>query len=189
MSETDFKHLSPDEAAAIGYERTEPNSVKIAILTVAIVITIVITCYFVWWWYVWQKEEAYQREQARPVWQETKDVRAYETERLTQYKFIDKAKGSVALPIGRAMELLAKEEAEGKSFYAGKALAVKPTEVDPNLQTVIDKALGKTSAPAAAPAAGAPAPAAGAPAPAAGAAAPAPAKNDGQAAAPAASKH
>lgn len=188
MSETDFQHLTPEQAAAMGYERTEPNAGRIALLTVIIVVTIILTCYFVWWWYVWQKETAYQREQAIPIWQELKDVRAYETERLTQYKFIDKTKGVVALPIDRAMEIFAKEEAEGKVFYGGKGASVKPYEPDPNLQQVLDKALGRPSAPAPTPVGDG----TGKPStPAANGAKmdSSAAKNDGQTASPAASKH
>lgn len=170
MSDTHFEHLSPEEAALVGYERTEPNARKIGLLTVGIVVTIIVVCFFVYWWYVLERERAFFREFQAPVWQTLKDVRTYETERLTQYKFIDKAKGSVQLPIERAMELYAKEAAEGKVFYGGKAGNVVPYEADPGLQAVLDKALGKpVTAPAAPPADGAPAPAAGAAAPAAGA--------------------
>ncbi len=157
MSDTHFDHLSPEEAALVGYERTEPNARKIGLLTVAIVLTIIVVCFFVYWWYVLERERAFYREFQAPVWQTLKDVRTYETERLTQYKFIDKAKGSVQLPIERAMELYAKEAGEGKVFYGGKAANVVPYEADPGLQAVLDKALGKpvTAAPAA-PADGAP---------------------------------
>ena len=51
-----------------------------------------------------------------------------------------------ALPIARSMELFIQEADAGKSFYKGASEAVKPREIDPNLQTVIDKALGKTTA-------------------------------------------
>lgn len=185
MSESHFEHLSPEEAALVGYERTEPNARKIGLLTVAIVVTIIVVCFFVYWWYVLERERAFFREFQAPVWQTLKDVRTYETERLTQYKYIDKAKGSVQLPIERAMEIYAKEAGEGKVFYGGKAGNVVPYEADPGLQAVLDKALGKpvTAAPAAPATPGAPgaAPAGGAtttPAPAAApAATPAPAKH------------
>jgi hypothetical protein len=150
MSETNpIKVLTPEEAIEIGYERSEPNALKIGALTVIIVVSIVAVCYAVYYWYVGQLEYTRHMEVEVPLWQETKDVRAYETERLTQYKFLDKTKGSVTLPIEKSMELLAKEAAAGKLFYEGKAASVKPYEADPNLQTVIDKALGKATAPAA----------------------------------------
>lgn len=154
MSETKpFEPISPEEAIAVGYERSEPNAAQIGALTVVIVITILITCYAVYYWYVGQLEYTRHMEIEVPVWQELKDLRATETERLTQYKFIDKTKGSVQLPIERSMELLIQESKAGKVFYAGANAAVKPYEVDPNLQIVIDKALGKTPAPAPPPAA------------------------------------
>lgn len=148
MSEPNpIKALTPEEAVEIGYERSEPNALKIGALTVIIVVSIVAVCYAVYYWYVGQLEYTRHMEVEVPLWQETKDVRAYETERLTQYKFLDKTKGSVTLPIEKSMELLSQEAAAGKLFYEGKAVAVKPYEADPNLQTVIDKALGKATAP------------------------------------------
>jgi hypothetical protein len=167
MSETHFEHLSPEEAALVGYERTEPNARKIALLTVAIVFTIIVVCFFVYWWYVLERERAFQREFAIPLWEITNEVRTYETERLTQYKYIDKEKGVVQLPIDRAMELYAAEAAQGKFFHGSKPAAVVPYEPDPGLQDVLDRALGKTpAAPAAPPAdAATTAPAASAPAP------------------------
>lgn len=153
MSESKpIQALTPEEAIEIGYERTEPNALKIGLLTVAIVFTIIVVCYAVYYWYVGQLEYTRHMEVEVPIWQETKDVRAYETERLTQYKYFDKSKGTVQLPIEKAMDLLVKEHSEGKSFYGGANAAVKPYEVDPNLQTVIDKALGKTPSAAPAPA-------------------------------------
>lgn len=145
--EKTFPVLTPEEAIEIGYERSEPNALKIGLLTVIISFSIVGFSYAVYYWYVGQMEYTRHVEVEVPLWQETRDVRAYETERLTQYKYFDKAKGSVQLPIDKAMDLLVQEAGTGKSFYGGTNLAVKPYEVDPNLQTVIDKALGKTPAP------------------------------------------
>jgi hypothetical protein len=164
MSDTHFEHLSPEEAALVGYERTEPNARKIALLTGVIVATIIVVCFFVYWWYVLEKERAFYREFQVPVWQTLKDVRTYETERLTQYKYIDKAKGSVQLPIERAMEIYAQEAAAGKYFHNAKPGALVPYEADPGLQDVINKALGKPVAAPAPPADGAPAAGGAAPA-------------------------
>lgn len=148
MSETkQFEPLTPEQAIVVGYERSEPNALKIGALTVVIVTTIVIVCYAVYYWYVGQLEYTRHMEVEVPIWQELKDVRSTETERLTQYKFIDKTKGSVQLPIERSMELLIKEAESGKMFYAGVNSAVKPREEDAGLQAVLDKALGKTPAP------------------------------------------
>lgn len=154
MSESkQFTSLTPEEAIKVGYERSEPNALQIGGLTVVIVLAIIASCYAVYYWYVGQLEYTHHMEMEIPIWQEYKDVRAYETERLTQYKFIDKAKGSVQLPIERSMDLLINEANAGKSFYGGTNAAIKPYEVDPGLQAVIDKALGKTPAAVPAPAA------------------------------------
>lgn len=153
-----IKSLTPEEAIEIGYERSEPNAVQIGALTVVIVITILVTCFAVYFWYVGQLEYTRHAEVEVPIWQELKDVRAAETERLTQYKYLDKSKGTVTLPIEKSMELLIQESASAKPFYGGANAPIKPYEVDPGLQTVIDKALGKTpTAPPAPPADAAPA--------------------------------
>jgi hypothetical protein len=182
MSEHQFKALTPAEAEAIGYERSEPNTVQIGILTVVIVVFVLLSCFAVYYWYVGEREAAHYREVQVPVWQELKDVRAYETERLTQYKYIDKAAGKVQLPVSRAMELLIEESAAGKSFYSGANAPVKPYEPDAGLQAVLDKALGKPTTPAA------PAAPTDGNAPA-GAKTAAPAAGNTPAPAPAASKH
>ncbi len=158
MSETNpIKALTPEEALIVGYERSEPNALQIGGLTVVIVLSILASCYAVYYWYVGQLEYTRHMEMEIPIWQEQKDVRAYEVQRLTQYKFIDKVKGSVQLPIERSMNLLIEETNAGKSFYGGTNSALKPYEVDPGLQAVIDKALGKTPTVVAPPADAAPA--------------------------------
>ena len=144
-------HLNPEEALEVGYERTEPNAVKVALTTAVIVFSIVSSCFAVYYWYIGQLEYTRHAEFEVPIWQELKDVRAAETERLTQYKYIDKSKGSVQLPIERSMELLIQEGSAGKTFYKGSNEGVKPREIDPNLQTVIDKALGRAPAVVASP--------------------------------------
>lgn len=141
-----FPVLSPEEAIEIGYERSEPNALKIGFLTLIIVFFIIVTSYAIYYWYVGQIEYTRHMEVEVPLWDVTKEVRAYETERLTQYKYFDKAAGMVQLPIDKAMALLVEETAAGKYFYGGANSTVKPYEPDPNLQTVIDKALGVTSA-------------------------------------------
>lgn len=149
------EHLTPEQALEVGYERTEPNAIKVALTTAIIVFTIVGSCYAVYYWYIGQLEYTRHAEFEVPIWQDLKDVRSSEVERLTQYKYIDKGKGSVQLPIERSMELLIQEANAGKTFYKGANEGVKPREIDPNLQTVIDKALGKTPAAVAPPAAAA----------------------------------
>jgi hypothetical protein len=145
--------LNPEEIIEVGFEKSEPNAGRLVMLIFIMVGVIVGSCYAVYYWYVGQVEYTRRVEVEIPIWQETKDIRAAETERLTQYKYIDKAKGTVQLPIERSMQLLIEEANAGKTFYGGANAPVKPYEEDPNLQQVLDKALGKTPAAAPAPAA------------------------------------
>ena len=56
---------------------------------------------------------------------ELTEVRAAEDEALTRYKFVDKAKGKVLLPVDRAMDLLEQEAKAGLLFYPAKPTPVK----------------------------------------------------------------
>jgi hypothetical protein len=52
-----------------------------------------------------------------PVSQTLVDVRTREDEALHSYRYLDRDKGTIRLPIERAMELLAAESAQGKLKY------------------------------------------------------------------------
>ena len=56
-------------------------------------------------------------------------LRASEEKQLTSYRYSDRAKGTVVLPVDRAMELLVKEAAEGKLPYS-----TAPTEIKSEVQ-------------------------------------------------------
>ena len=58
--------------------------------------------------------------------EDLRDLRVREEKQLTSYRYIDRAKGTVALPIDRAMELLVKEAAEGKLPYSTKPAEIQP---------------------------------------------------------------
>ena len=53
------------------------------------------------------------------------EVRAAEEDVLSRYKFTDKAKGKVNLPLDRAMALLEQEAKAGQLFYSTKSTPVK----------------------------------------------------------------
>jgi hypothetical protein len=63
-----------------------------------------------------------------PVAQDLQDLRAKETEELNTYKYLDRNKGTVQIPISRAMQLLAEEAANHKLTYFQKPTPVKPVE-------------------------------------------------------------
>ena len=63
-----------------------------------------------------------------PKSEELVNLRAREDTRLGAYKYADRGKGTVALPIARAMELLLQESATGKPFYPGQPTPVKILE-------------------------------------------------------------
>ncbi len=57
-----------------------------------------------------------------------KNLRAKEVRELHTYGFVDQKAGKVRLPIGRAMEILARESTENRLKYATNAYAVKTPE-------------------------------------------------------------
>ena len=58
------------------------------------------------------------------------DVRAREDEALHSYRYLDREKGTIRLPIERAMELLASEAAQGKLKYPQRSAPVEIQEAE-----------------------------------------------------------
>ncbi len=146
-------------AAEEGYDRQDPQGIPVFGFAAVIVVTLIASFIFVTYYYGAVYDSQIQAAVGNVGARELTEVTAAEEEVLTRYKFLDKTKGTVSLPLDRAMELLEQEAKAGKFFYPGKPAPVK---------TAADLAAG------AAPAAGAPVPADGAapmsaPAPAAAA--------------------
>ncbi len=71
------------------------------------------------------KEVQYHEQVELPIAENFKNLRTQEDEALNSYKYVDKGAGVVQIPVARAMELLAKEAADGKLTYFAKPYAVK----------------------------------------------------------------
>jgi hypothetical protein len=56
-----------------------------------------------------EQQQIYEKVLA-PVSEDLKTLRAREDAELTQYKYLDRGKGTVRLPIARAMELMVEEK-------------------------------------------------------------------------------
>ncbi len=113
-----------------GYDFAEPAAKQILIFTVITVILLVVMIVGVQVFFnqIWDTEVTERVLQAPS--EDLKNVHNREDAALGQYKMLDRAKGVVNLPIKRAMELFAKEAAEGKMFYPAKPVA--PKAEDPN---------------------------------------------------------
>jgi hypothetical protein len=145
----DIKHGEPAPEPAVpevvkndtDYDRGDPRALLIAGLGISGLILLVLIILGVQAYFDHVTEVATYDKVLSPVSDDLKNLRSQETEELNTYKYIDRNKGVVQIPISRAMELLAQEAAENKLTYFQKSTPVKvPT------------------APGAAPAAGAAAP-------------------------------
>lgn len=131
MDENVLRKLSPDELAALqreGFDRTDPSGPWVVVFTVAIVVTLVVVVFGVDYLF---HETLAQNEFSQVLSQdsqELQEIRTKEAEALNHYRYIDKEKKGVRLPIDRAMQLFAGEAAQGKLFYPAKPAPVKTPE-------------------------------------------------------------
>ena len=138
------KNLTPEEVAELGFDRTEVQTVPVLVVTVAIVGFIVAVCVGCAIYYNSFRDAAVERIQLEPVSKDYLDLQAREAQQLGTYGTINKAAGTVRLPIEKAMELVVAESAPGGKWkFPANPYPVKKPE----------------DAAAAAPAAAAPAPA------------------------------
>jgi hypothetical protein len=115
----------PDEVQAeTGYDKQEPRAGLIAGLTLATVVALTAVIVGVRAYFDYTKQQ-YEEQLSKAVAEDLRNLRYNEDQALNSYKILDKDKGVVRIPIRRAMELVAKESAEGKSKYAQKAYPVK----------------------------------------------------------------
>lgn len=106
----------PATAAAphtAGFETGEPGFRTIAIVGGAIMVILVAILLGVQAYYDHVLEQQIFVKQLEPVSEELHALRAREDTQLHSYQYIDRAKGTVRLPIERAMDLLV-EEAHAK---------------------------------------------------------------------------
>jgi hypothetical protein len=112
----------------VDYDRSDPRALLIAGLGICSIIGLVLVILGVQAYFDHiREEEAYQSVYA-PVAQQLQDLHAKEAEELNTYKYLDRNKGTVQIPISRAMQLLAEEAANHKLTYFQKPTPVKPVE-------------------------------------------------------------
>ena len=129
--------------AAEGYDREDPQGIPVFGFAAVIVITLIASFVFVTYYYGTVNDNQIQAAVGSAVGsRDLNEVRLAEEDLLSRYKFTDKAKGKVNLPLERAMELLEQEAKAGQLFYSGKPMPVK---------TAADLAAGAAGAVAGAP--------------------------------------
>lgn len=118
--------LDQQHAAEVDYDRHEPRSGLIAIIsgvTLAVLVGMILGVY---WLYIVAYERVEQEQYAGVPSKELEAIRAREADHLYKYAYLDKEKGVIRVPVDRAIELVAAEFAQGSVAYNTKTYPVKP---------------------------------------------------------------
>lgn len=107
------KNLTPEEISDLGFDRTEVQTIPVVVVTVVIVGFIVAVCVGCAIYYNSFRDAEVERVQLEPVSKDYVDLQAREAKQLNTYGTIDKAAGTVRLPIDKAMSLIVSESAPG----------------------------------------------------------------------------
>lgn len=122
MANPNIQLPTPEE----GFDRHEPKSGIIAIVSGSVILVLVLMIIGVYWLYVVTYEKAEYDVYSGVASKELLAIQEREDQQLHRYSYIDKGKGLVRLPIDRAMELLVSEIEAGKVPYNTTAYAAKP---------------------------------------------------------------
>jgi hypothetical protein len=115
---------APD--AKEGFDRSEPNVRAIAVfggVTIVLLVAIILGLQF---YYDRVLEQQVYVQVLAPESQALTSLRNREDEELHSYRYLDRDKGTVRLPIERAMQLVVAEYAEGKLRYPTQPVPVPP---------------------------------------------------------------
>jgi hypothetical protein len=111
--------------AATDYDRREPRSGLIALVTGATIVVLVGMILGIYWLYVFAYEHVDQEQYSGVPSKQLEAIHAREADHLYKYAFIDKEKGVIRIPIDRAIDLVAAEYAKGTVAYNTKTYPVK----------------------------------------------------------------
>lgn len=145
---------SPKPDHAVGLRRAQSSgSAKAEVSTLTIITTLVVLLVFVGLvWFVFLQREAIPSDSTQKREERIKNLaqlNADNQKALTTYHWIDKSKGTVGIPINRAMELVQKDLAANHPHAAGpiNLPAASPTPVAANQAATPAPAGSATPAP------------------------------------------
>ena len=95
-----------------GYEKRDVNIKSVFIFMFVSAIVVCVCLFGVDQYFVIANEKMYYNHVLKPENIELKELRQKETETLSNYKLLNADKGTVQLPIARAMELLVLEHSK-----------------------------------------------------------------------------
>jgi len=118
-----LQHTAPPHGD-VGYDHAEPSGRPLFLLTGIAAVTVFILIAGVTVFFNHVEEDAFHDRVLVPPSNMLVSLHEREDKQLYSYQYIDRAKGTVQLPIDRAMELVIKEAGEGKLPFAQKPTVV-----------------------------------------------------------------
>jgi hypothetical protein len=122
------EHLAPIDPQNPGFDPGEPNAKGLTVFIFFTVIGLIVVFLGTKAFFEFAIEHQQEESIASRPSEELAAIRAREEMQLKTYGYIDKSKGVVQIPVERAMELVAKEAAEGKVKYSTAPTPVKKAE-------------------------------------------------------------
>lgn len=105
------------------FEHQEPKNNLIALLLIVSCVVLVVTVVFAQWFYDLTRDvKAGQLQNLK--FEQVETLRADEDKKLTGYRYADKEKTVVQIPVERAMQLIAEEAKSGQPKYAAEIKSV-----------------------------------------------------------------
>ncbi len=118
------------------YEDQEPKNPLIAFLLIISCIFVVAVCALLSWIFIVARDNEYNRKINQATYTDLQNLRKAEDAVLGGYQYIDKDKGTVRIPVERAMQLMA-EEAKGGAPQVGTPGAVTSSAMKPEAKPVV----------------------------------------------------
>jgi predicted dienelactone hydrolase len=111
--------------SGVDYDKRDPRYALVAAVAGGIVLTLAVTTVGLTWVYNRVYEAQVNEQQQIPVAYDIQSLRTREDKDLHSYQVVDQGKNVVRIPIERAMDLLEKEIADGKTPYPTNPSPVK----------------------------------------------------------------
>jgi hypothetical protein len=131
MEHSEFREeieIVPHGDHPLSYDHAEPKFKALAAyMAVTVVLLVVIGIGIQAYYELIYTNEEYTRVISQPNWA-LRDLRNTEQWELTHYGYVDKAKGTVRIPIDQAMQLVAQDAAQNKLPYPTNSYPVKTPE-------------------------------------------------------------
>jgi len=111
--------------SGVDFDRSEPRALLIASIGIASILGLTAMILGVQAYFDHLHEQQMYEKVLVPVSQDLKNLHTQEDQELNTYKYIDRDKGIVQIPITRAMQLIEQEAAAGKIEYFHQPTPVK----------------------------------------------------------------